>query len=250
MDIGDLQKHWDEFGKSNPMWAILTSATEWNEEAFFETGIQEINSIMETVKSLPTAFSKARALDFGCGIGRLTQALALHFEEVCGVDISPAMIETAMQYNKYGDRCKYYVNSSDDLPLFANNSFDFIYSNITLQHMNPQYAKKYIAEFVRILVPGGLMVFQLPSELVEKNPIKNRINALLPTPALELYRKTKFKFVDLYHQHPRMEMHGIRKTEVAKFLEKQNARIIEARIDKRETAEQHWVSFVYYVTKA
>lgn len=57
------------------------------------TGIEEINSIIKYLKGLPVEISYKRALDFGCGAGRLTQALAGYFEEVCGIDIAPSMIE-------------------------------------------------------------------------------------------------------------------------------------------------------------
>ncbi len=41
-----------------------------------------------------------KALDFGCGVGRLTQALADYFNEVAGVDVSPTMVNKALEYNK------------------------------------------------------------------------------------------------------------------------------------------------------
>src|SRR6185436_3396874 len=42
----------------------------------------------------------------------------------------------------------------------------FIYSRLVLQHMEARYAKAYIAEFMRILAPGGALVFQLPDSLI------------------------------------------------------------------------------------
>ena len=74
------------------------------------------------------------------------------------------MIKLAGEYNSHGDRCRYYVNDSDDLKLLEDNTFDFIYSNIVLQHMKPEYSKRYIREFLRVLAPGGVLVFQIPSE--------------------------------------------------------------------------------------
>ena len=46
--------------------------------------------------------------------------------------------------------------------IFDDNSFDFIYSYVVLQHMRPDYALSYLREFVRVLAPGGVMAFQLP----------------------------------------------------------------------------------------
>src|SRR5262249_5547329 len=45
-------------------------------------------------------------------------------------------------------------------------AFDLVYSNVVLQHMEPEYSARYIHEFTRILAPGGVAVFQLPSHLL------------------------------------------------------------------------------------
>ena len=54
--------------------------------------------IMLAARGLPRA--RALALDFGCGAGRLSRALAAHFEHVVGVDVSASMIETARALNR------------------------------------------------------------------------------------------------------------------------------------------------------
>ena len=74
------------------------------------------------------------------------------------------MIELARELNRRGEQCRYVVNESDSLALFADSSFDFVYSNITLQHMAPELSRGYLGELVRVLRPRGLLVFQLPSE--------------------------------------------------------------------------------------
>jgi ubiquinone/menaquinone biosynthesis C-methylase UbiE len=104
-----------------------------------------------------------RALDFGCGVGRLTQALAEYFSEVVGLDISAPMVERAREYNRHGDRCTYRVNLVDDLSQLDSASFDFVYSDKVLQHMHPSISSRYIGEFFRILKPGGVALFQIPS---------------------------------------------------------------------------------------
>jgi 2-polyprenyl-3-methyl-5-hydroxy-6-metoxy-1,4-benzoquinol methylase len=161
-----LKQSWEQFGAQNPLWAICTERTVWDEEQFFETGVSEINGVLEYLNALGVSLVWDRALDFGCGVGRLTQALAGHFQSCLGIDIAASMIERARGYNRYGSRCEYRVNQTPDLNQLADNSFDFIYSNIVLQHMEPELSKKYIAEFIRVLKPGGVAVFQIPSETV------------------------------------------------------------------------------------
>ncbi len=66
--------------------------------------------------------------------------------------------------NRYPNRCTYLVNAGNDLARFPNNHFDLIYSKITLQHMHPRYAARYLREFMRTLSPKGVLIFQPPTE--------------------------------------------------------------------------------------
>jgi SAM-dependent methyltransferase len=169
MRLEQLQENWDLFGKKDPLWAILTDPQnrdqKWELAKFFESGENEIASLLQHAQSFSFSFGRGTALDFGCGVGRLTQALSRHFDGCCGVDIAPSMIDLARTYNRHGERCKYYVNNTDNLGIFEENRFDFICSIIVLQHMQPHYSKSYISEFLRVLKPGGLLVFQLSSEI-------------------------------------------------------------------------------------
>jgi 2-polyprenyl-3-methyl-5-hydroxy-6-metoxy-1,4-benzoquinol methylase len=79
MDLKDLQRHWHEFGRRDPLWAIPTSPgksnSRWKTNDFFRTGREEIARVLPHVDRLGLARPHRRALDFGCGVGRLTQAL-------------------------------------------------------------------------------------------------------------------------------------------------------------------------------
>jgi len=168
MELAELRSTWDELGRQDPLWAILTQPAKkgqkWDRAEFFKTGEHNIKSVMNYLDALKLRFPRDRALDFGCGVGRLTQALCNYFQECRGVDIAQSMIDLARQYNQHGSRCMYYVNGSDDLGLFEDNSFDFIYTNIVLQHIDPIYSKNYIKEFLRTLRPAGIVIFALPSD--------------------------------------------------------------------------------------
>lgn len=174
MDFQDLKKNWNEFGQQDPLWAILADPTKknnrWNLDEFFQSGRDEINEVVAYVQGLGVLQQQGSALDFGCGVGRLSQALCPHFAQVKGVDIAASMVEQARQYNQFGDRCEYFLNEKSDLSQFSDSSCDFIYSNIVLQHMRPDYSQGYLREFLRLLSPGGLLVFQLPSELASQQP--------------------------------------------------------------------------------
>src|SRR5579885_1494192 len=169
MHLRKLQAHWNALGDTDPLWAILTDPArkggKWEREEFFRIGEQEIAEVLRAAGERGLRTRRGVALDFGCGVGRLTQALCAHFEECCGVDIAPSMIRLAREYNRYGARCRYELHPAADLRLFPDERFDFVYSSLVLQHMRPRYARRYIGEFLRVLARGGGLIFRLPAGL-------------------------------------------------------------------------------------
>jgi len=195
---------------------------------------------MDYIEGLRIALGDGSALDFGCGVGRLTQALARYFDQVHGVDISEAMLDLARELNQVGDRCHYHLNSSDDLTLFPSNSFDFVYSNITLQHMPPRYARKYIAEFLRVLKPGGLAVFQIPAR--PRHAVQRLLQPIKPTSVWRWYQRLR------YGDKPVMNMYGLPREEVFRVVEANGGRMIDVQPD--EHADAAWESYRYAAQKA
>ncbi len=187
MTLEHVRRSWNALAQKDAMWAVLTgpvgSERAWDADAFFRTGVDEIAFIMERVTAADITPAAGRALDFGCGVGRLTQALCGHFAEADGVDIAEAMVDRARTLNRVGDRCRYHVNDRDDLHLFQDQSFDFVYSNITLQHMPTEFSRRYIEEFFRLARPGGVVVFQIPSTPISSSRPRTRSTALLPREA-------------------------------------------------------------------
>lgn len=164
-----MQRNWNQLGESDPLWAILADPDKkggkWDVAEFFSSGEEEINRVMDQVGSLHQSLARGRALDFGCGVGRVTQALCRYFNHCDGVDIASSMIRLAEEWNRFGNRCHYHVSVSNALPQFSDNSFDFVYSRLVLQHIEAKHSKKYIKELLRVLAPGGVLVFQVPSGL-------------------------------------------------------------------------------------
>lgn len=157
-----LKNDWESLAERDALHAVLTDPGKtdgrWNIVEFMATGDAEIGIVMRHLAGLGCSpDSKGAALDFGCGVGRLTQALARHFASCVGVDISQHMIQRADALNQYAN-CRYVANSDARLP-FSDAGFSFIYSNIVLQHMPERLSKGYLKEFVRVLAPGGVLVF-------------------------------------------------------------------------------------------
>ena len=88
MRLSEVQRFWDRQAHADPMWAILTDPAKaggrWDADEFFATGTREIGVFMEQAAEWGAPASRRSALDFGCGIGRLSQALSDDFEQVYG----------------------------------------------------------------------------------------------------------------------------------------------------------------------
>jgi SAM-dependent methyltransferase len=160
--LGSLKDDWESLAERDAFHAILTDTTkaggQWNIAEFMATGNAEIEILMRHLAGLGYIPNwDGVVLDFGCGVGRLTQALGYYFDSCTGVDISDVMVQQARSLNEL-PHCRYLATSNIPLP-FPADAFSFVYSNIVLQHIPRRFAKKYLREFVRVLKPGGLLVF-------------------------------------------------------------------------------------------
>jgi len=245
MNLRNLQRHWDAFGHQDPLWAILTDPArkggKWDLEEFFQLGELEVAEVLQQAANQGIAIHRGRALDFGCGVGRLTQALGRRFEESWDVDIAPSMIRLARLHNRHAERCRYELNPAPDLRLFADHTFDFIYSSLTLQHMRPRYAKRYLKEFLRVLSPGGCLVFRLPSELRRPHSPFQRVARCL----YWWYRDGMAALAKGFNL--RMEMYGIARTQVLELIACRGGETVAVLED--HSSGPAWYSFLYFVRK-
>jgi SAM-dependent methyltransferase len=227
MRLRALRRHWNEYGRSDPLWAILTApdkkGNRWSIDEFLQTGRDEIDALIRYLDQRGLAQNRRRALDFGCGAGRLTHALAGYFDHVIGVDIAASMIDVAKRLHGVTPNLEFRVNTSGRLESIPSGSVDVVYTLLVLQHIRPRYVRQYLAEFVRVLTPGGVLIFQLPSGdalpvKVEGHPLKR----LLPRPVIAAIRAVR-----RLREFPRMESHGLPRREVEQLLADLGAPVVD-----------------------
>lgn len=242
------RRYWDDLARLDPLWAILTESDRkhggWVLEDFFSTGETEIDGVMAVAETLGRPVGRISALDFGCGVGRITRALARRFREATGVDVSEAMVAVARKLNFSLPTCKFLRNAAPHLEQFSDHSFDLIYSNRVLQHVPTRAGiKRYVREFVRTLKEGGLLTFQLPSYIPVRHRIQIRRRLYGLFRALGLGRGVLYEKLGL---HP-MSMTFVPEEEVCALIRAAGGRILDVREDPLHGAPIR--SHTYYVTR-
>lgn len=156
--VRDTDADWRELGKSNPYWGVIShpdfqaeNITPERIEQFYASGPFHIDPIAKELEKLTGAPPSGRALDFGCGVGRLAEAMLAYADQVTGVDISPGMLELA---RKRGSK----VNYVGEIPA---GPFDWINSFIVFQHIPPARGEAIIEDLLGKLAMGGMVSLQV-----------------------------------------------------------------------------------------
>ncbi|HWQ55823.1 MAG TPA: class I SAM-dependent methyltransferase [Bryobacteraceae bacterium] len=103
-----------------------------------------------------------RALEIGCGLGRMTRWFAEAFGEVHALDVSPAMLEAARARLAAAPNVHLHLGSGYDLAGLPDGWFDLVFSYIVFQHIPLRAAiETYVREAARVLKSGGTFKFQL-----------------------------------------------------------------------------------------
>lgn len=245
MKLWQTRRHWEKFARTDPLWAVLTapdkSGNRWALDEFFATGEHDVATALAAIRRHHPALARGHALDFGCGVGRLTQALALEFDHVTGVDLAADMLTHARRHNRRGDRVTYIHNPAADLACFPSDRFDLVLSLITLQHIAPVYARRYLTEFVRLCAPGGVAYFQVPDRRLNEKPA--RFSLYPPTVAKKLRRWLN----TFTAASPAMEMHVIPREDVLALLRATRAEILS--VEPCEKNGDDFASYAYLVRK-
>jgi len=181
----DTDADWRRLAEAEPYWAVLASPDfkraalkDDTLDAFYASGREQIDAVAAELAALTGAPFKVRAaLDFGCGVGRLTEAMTAYAEAVTGYDIAPGMIAVA-RARPLGGAIRYV----DALP---QGPFDWINSYIVFQHIPPERGLALLEQLLQRLRPGGVVSlhFNLSRDPDLKRPPLNRlVRQLAPQP--------------------------------------------------------------------
>lgn len=156
-------RHWRKWGETNPYHGVLgvetgSIADGKVRDRFFATGDADVGLVLDAIERRRSGFvaQGGKALDFGCGVGRLMAAFARRGFHVTGVDISPAMIaEATSNLSQFSGRFG-FVSLDDAKP----GSFDIVHSYIVIQHIRPGQGMAIVRRLMDLVRPGGFLAIQ------------------------------------------------------------------------------------------
>jgi SAM-dependent methyltransferase len=217
---------WAFYGEHDPYFGVLTddaflsgSLTEESRQEFFSTGQSYVESLRETIgKQLCSSFAPTRALDFGCGVGRITLPLARFCSTVVGVDISEAMLAEARHNSeREGLTNIEFMRSDDDLSSLTG-TFDFIHSFIVFQHITPERGLAMMKRILHVLTEGGIGALHF-TYFDDLTPLERaRYILYMRVPALWALKNKML----LRPSHPMLQMHNYSLSKLFRLLQTEN----------------------------
>lgn len=155
-------KAWKKWGRDDPYFGVLsdnrfaTANIAASRNEFFATGERTITKLLGRIERRFGQVARGRALDHGCGVGRLTLPLAANFAEVVALDVAPAMLEEARANAARAHVDNICWAAADDRLSAAVGSFDFVNSHLVLQHVSVSRGLPIFDELIERLAPGGV----------------------------------------------------------------------------------------------
>jgi len=120
--------------------------------------------------------STQRVLDFGCGIGNTTRALAAAMPRARIVGSDPSSDSLAVARARSTDAAEFALSDDERLP-FADASFDLVIAACVFHHIDAARQRHWASEIARVLRTGGRFVMFEHNPL---NPLTQRVVRNVP----------------------------------------------------------------------
>jgi SAM-dependent methyltransferase len=177
----EMRERWDLRARRNAFAYIECVRPVGGVEDFFALGDHFAEVLVDPVlESLPVR--RERALDHGCGLGRVTRPLGERFEQVVGIDVSGEMVRRARELHPAGEFPNVSFAETEGRQFgVPPDSFDFVFSYEVFQHMpSRDVVKESLAEIGRVLRPDGLALIHLHTTRSRPSYWVQRAKLLVP----------------------------------------------------------------------
>ncbi len=140
-----------------PRLRLLVDGRHADADHFLQVGGRLAGSVMEAVRQSGTEIDRLGSmLDFGCGCGRVARHWRnLEGPEIHGCDYNHELVEWCERNLPFLHTTR---NELQPPTGYADESFDLVYAFSVLTHLSEELQHDWMAEFHRILRPGGLLL--------------------------------------------------------------------------------------------
>lgn len=158
--LASSREFWNSKAKANPYWYISSFGPYEGRDlkGFWQSG----ETIWKEIKSACGYAPRGDdvIVEIGCGVGRLTRAIAPEVGIVHSFDISEEMLRQAKM--NVPANVDLHVAQGNSLRLISSSHADFTLAYCVFQHL-PTISdlREYLAEIVRVAKRGGMIAFTM-----------------------------------------------------------------------------------------
>lgn len=178
------QNRWDEFAQKDAEFYIYTErgvdfTSPSGQALFHKSGRDEVARILRESEGHVNSFG--RAIEIGCGVGRLAMPMAERFDDVIGVDISPTML-AKLHENCRVDGISNVRGFLTDHDWYDHGPADLVYSVLVFQHVEDwNVISEYFGRIANCLAADGVCYAQFDTR---RRTLLYFVAHMLPDPTL------------------------------------------------------------------
>jgi SAM-dependent methyltransferase len=218
---------WEALARKEPYFAVLTderfltgSLSDDRLREFFASGEADVQRLFDLASTyLGAPMDPKDTLDFGCGAGRLTLALARRAAHVVGVDAAPTMLQLASRHAAAAGVTN--VELVPHLDALSNQQFDFICSLIVFQHIPVERGEALLRQLLGHLRPHGVIavhfVFDRRGGALKRLARRLRAASPLLHRAVQALQREPLRL-------PYMQMNSYNRTRIVALMEEAGCR--------------------------
>ncbi len=188
--LPDSNADWQHIARERPYFGVLSESA-YAEPAlsdaqlaqFLDSGQRYVNMVLDQCTRFFGANGQTgSALDFGCGVGRLSLPLARRFGQVTGLDVAPAMLSEARRLAQLANLHNVqWLLADEQLSGIAGAQFDFMLSFIVFQHIPEARGQRLLQQLLTHLGPGGMAVFHFKyAQVIPRHPCSTFLSHYVP----------------------------------------------------------------------
>ena len=153
-------RFWNEKARENPYWYVSSFGPYEGRDLaeFWASGPRIWNDLKNALGYSPSPAHTV--VEIGCGVGRLTRAIASEVARVEAFDISEEMLTIAKQANLAN--AGFHRTEGASLAPVADGAADLVVAYCVFQHLpSEEILGLYLREMARVAKPGALVAFTM-----------------------------------------------------------------------------------------